>query len=70
MECTAAFDILVCCEGLTEEHIRQPKQLLLRIVAMLTKMTAPLGDVREEMAPYRIELEDEVEDEDGSGGWG
>ncbi|MEX2015513.1 MAG: four helix bundle protein [Candidatus Hydrogenedentales bacterium] len=64
MECAAALDILVCCEGCTTSDVQEPKNLLSRIIAMLTKMTAPLTDAKEEPLRYRSAAEYEFEYED------
>ncbi len=51
LECASILDILVACEALTEAEAAPGKGMLLRIVAMLSKMTA--GDqVGEEACGY------------------
>jgi four helix bundle protein len=51
-ECGAVLDILFRCQVLSEVERKTGKDLLARIVAMLTKMTAPRNQVREEEAVY------------------
>ncbi len=41
LESAAALDILYCCDVITQDQVRHGKSLLIRVVAMLTKMTGP-----------------------------
>ena len=53
MESAASLDVLVCCGACTEAQIESGKTLLVRVVAMLSKMTEPPEDrVRESEAEY------------------
>jgi four helix bundle protein len=51
-ECGAVLDILFRCQAISDAEWRTGKDLLARIVAMLTKMVMPDGQVREEEAVY------------------
>ena len=44
MESAATLDILLVCEGLTSDVVESGKELLIRVVSMLSKMTQPLTD--------------------------
>ena len=53
MESAASLDVLVAIGAATIEQIADGKAMLLRIVAMLSKMTESLTQtVREETVPY------------------
>lgn len=54
-ECAATLDILYCCEAITSEERLTGKQLLHRIVCMLSKMTQRSNQVREKILPYITE---------------
>jgi len=51
-ECGAVLDILFRCQVISEVECKTGKDLLARIVAMLTKMVTPKNQVREEEAVY------------------
>jgi four helix bundle protein len=51
-ECGAILDILVRCLVITEDDGKSGKELLVRIVAMLTRMIGPADQVREVPASY------------------
>jgi len=54
-ECGAILDILSRCQVLSEADWREGKELLVRIVAMLTRMVGPGGRARESEAVYGYE---------------
>jgi four helix bundle protein len=54
-ECGAILDILVRCRVITQADGKQGKELLVRIVAMLTRMMDPANHVRESAAVYGYE---------------
>jgi four helix bundle protein len=57
-ECASCLDALVAKEVCTEERIDEGKELLQRIVAMLTKLISrfsPRSEIREESAQYGVE---------------
>jgi hypothetical protein len=49
------LDILVRCRVITEADGKQGKELLVRIVAMLTRMMDPANHLRESAAVYGYE---------------
>jgi hypothetical protein len=51
-ECGAILDILFRCQVISEVEWKTGKDLLARIVAMLTKMATPPNQVREDEALY------------------
>ena len=51
-ECGAILDILVRCQVITDAEGKRGKELLVRIVAMLTRMMGPPEHVRESGAVY------------------
>jgi four helix bundle protein len=56
-ECGAVLDILVRWRVITEADGKQGKELLVRIVAMLTRMMGPTDHVRESAGVYGYEYE-------------
>lgn len=71
-ECAACLDGLVAKQACVEARIDEGKQLLLRVVSILSKLVARFEDpqnLREEAPPYRVSgeppaVEDEHEDDD------
>jgi four helix bundle protein len=66
-ECASCLDALVAKNVSTDERIDGGKDLLQRIVSMLTKLImrfSPSSEVREEVTRYAFEDEDEDDDED------
>ena len=56
MESAATLDVLVVCGAFSRQDVKEGKAFLLRIVAMLSKMTAPRPDmVREAEEEHRCE---------------
>jgi four helix bundle protein len=51
-ECAAVLDILERCGAVSPDHTKTGKALLVRIVAMLTRMIEGLRQVREDGAVY------------------
>jgi four helix bundle protein len=69
MECAACLDALVAKQLTTAERILPGKQMLVRIVSMLSRMVERFssgGYVREEQGEYgsALKVEDEDEDDD------
>ena len=65
LECAAILDTLVVCEVLGREDANDGKALLVRIVAMLTKLTKVRDRIREEAARYAgLGYEGEYEHDD------
>jgi len=64
LECAAAQDILEICGVLSKEENERSKNLLDRIVAMLTKLGRRGYSVNEEMGDYRINKTDSDSDAD------
>jgi four helix bundle protein len=67
-ECASCLDALVAKEVCTEERIDEGKELLQRIVAMLTKLITRFStpkEIHEESARYYVEgeIKDEYEDD-------
>jgi len=65
-ECAACLDALVAKKACSEQRVEEGKALLVRIVSMLTKLVDrfdSISQVREERVEYRIEDENEDEDE-------
>jgi four helix bundle protein len=52
LESAASLDILVTCRAISSTEAAQGKQRLHRVVSMLTRMTEPAMEVREEAATY------------------
>jgi four helix bundle protein len=67
MECAAIQDVLEVCGALSPRDNADAKQLLDRIVAMLTKLGNRGYAVREETATYRTEFDDTDSDIDSEG---
>jgi four helix bundle protein len=68
-ECASCLDALVAKDVCTDDRIDEGKELLQRIVSILTKLIirfSPSSEVREEVARYRVEDENEYDDEDES----
>jgi four helix bundle protein len=66
-ECAACLDALVAKDVCSEDRVDEGKDLLYRIVSMLTKLVdrfAPATEVREAVVPYDVEDDDEYEYED------
>ncbi len=64
-ECGAILDILRRCEVISDDEWRPGKELLVRIVAMLTRMIEQLSDqVRENGGVYEYEYEYGYEETD------
>jgi four helix bundle protein len=66
-ECASCLDALVAKGVCTEDRVDKGKDLLYRIVSILTKLVnrfAPATEVREEVVGYSVEDDDEYEDED------
>ena len=66
-ECAACLDALVAKGVCTEDRVNKGKELLHRIVSILTKLVlrfAPSTEVREEVVRYNVEDDDEYEYED------
>jgi len=59
LECSAVFDELQVMGVFNAAEIKEGKELLHRIVSMLTKMTEPVVGVREDMVEYGVESEEE-----------
>ena len=53
-ECGAILDILMRCDVLTDDEHRAGKNLLVRIVSMLTRMIGNLTGVRETEIDYQV----------------
>ena len=53
LECASILDILISCEILRKDEVSTGKEALLRIVAMLSKMTEIPDKIREEDLEYR-----------------
>ncbi len=72
-ECAACLDALVAKKACSVERIQDGKEMLVRIVEMLTKLVQLFegqGQVREESGEYKIDdsrREDDDEDEDDKG---
>jgi four helix bundle protein len=71
MECAATLDVLVALGARSDQEVSEGKELLLRMVAMLTKMAPPsISRVRETLSTYwegdneRID-NDDYENENG-----
>jgi four helix bundle protein len=65
LECAAILDTLVVCEVLGREDANRGKAMLVRAVAMLTKLTAAGDRIRETTARYAgLEYEYEYEYDD------
>jgi len=65
-ECASCLDALVAKGVCTEDRVDKGKNLLYRIVSILTKLVnrfAPASEVHEEVVRYNVEDEDEHEDE-------
>ena len=52
LECASILDILVACKTLTEAEAASGKRMLLRIVAMLSKITAGTDQMGDEIREY------------------
>ena len=68
-ECASCLDALVAKNVCTDDRIDEGKDLLQRIVSILTKLImrfSPSSEVREEVARYTVEDENEDDDEDDS----
>jgi four helix bundle protein len=66
-ECSSCLDALVAKNVCYEDRVDEGKDLLYRIVSMLTKLVerfAPVTEVREAVVPYDVEDDDEYEHED------
>lgn len=66
-ECASCLDALVAKGVCSEDRVDEGKDLLYRIVSMLTKLVdrfAPATEVREAVSPYDVEDDDEYEYED------
>ena len=66
-ECAACLDALVAKGVCTEDRVDKGKDLLYRIVSILTKLVnrfAPVTEVHEEVVRYNVEDDDEYEYED------
>jgi len=66
-ECAARLDALVAKAICTHERVQDGKQMLVRIVSMLSKLVqlfSSANGVREDSEDYRIEDEDDDEDGD------
>ncbi|TWT66066.1 four helix bundle protein [Allorhodopirellula solitaria] len=57
LECVAIQDILAATDGLNDERHRQLKQMLYRIVSMLTRLVARSDVARETAADYNAGVE-------------
>jgi four helix bundle protein len=64
LECAAVQDCLQACEVISAEEDRYGKEMLLRIVPMLTRLTQRRQGVREEKMQY---VDNEDRSEEGSG---
>ena len=65
-ECASCLDALVAKNICTDDRIDEGKELLQRIVSILTKLImrfSPSSEFREEVARYRVEDEYEHDDE-------
>ena len=65
-ECASCLDALVAKNICTDDRIDEGKELLQRIVSILTKLImrfSPSSEFREEVARYRVEDEYENDDE-------
>jgi len=66
-ECSSCLDALVAKGVCTEDRIDKGKELLHRIVSILTKLVmrfSPSTEVREGISQYKFEIEDEDEHDD------
>jgi four helix bundle protein len=66
-ECASCLDALVAKDVCTDDRIDEGKKLLQRIVSILTKLImrfSPSSEIREEIARYKVEDENEYDDED------
>jgi four helix bundle protein len=66
-ECSSCLDALVAKNVCYEDRVDEGKDLLYRIVSMLTRLVerfAPVTEVREAVVPYDVEDDDEYEHED------
>ena len=66
-ECASCLDALVAKDVCSEDRVDEGKDLLYRIVSMLTKLVerfAPVTEVRDSVVPYDVEDDDEYEYED------
>ena len=66
-ECAACLDALVAKGVCSEDRVDEGKDLLYRIVSILTKLVnrfAPVTEIRDAVARYSVEDDDEYEDED------
>ena len=59
LECAAILDVLVRCQVMGVDNANAGKDLLYRIVSMLTRMVGPNreNELREEVAEYENEYE-------------
>ncbi len=48
LECASILDVLLECDVITSDNAREGKEILVRIAAMLTKMTTPSREVLKE----------------------
>ena len=55
LECASVLDILLVCEAITIEESNTGKEMLHRIVSMLTRMTERPNKIREDTMPYDID---------------
>lgn len=55
LECAAVLDELYIMKAIDKAETKEGKGLLHRIVSMLTKMTEPIGGVREDSPEYQME---------------
>jgi hypothetical protein len=66
-ECASCLDALVAKGVCSEDRVKKGKDLLYRVVSILTKLLmrfAPATEVREKIFRYNVEDDDEHEDED------
>ena len=65
-ECASCLDALVAKGVCSEDRVDMGKELLYRIVSILTKLVnrfAPATEVREAVVRYNVEDDDEYEDD-------
>jgi len=66
MESAATLDVLAALDACTQERITPGKELLIRIVAMLSRLSEVRSSVvREELGDYERSNDDDDDDDDG-----
>ena len=57
LECASILDILAACEAISASCCAEGKGLLVRVVAMLSRMAERVGEAREESGAYGVNEE-------------